>query len=179
MKIECEIRDINHDEVVHAMASRLLQRWSSSEGEDGGEPSELGKQLGRAVGRAVNARIEQIAVSLVREAFDTAIVERIAAAVDAVLAEGWRKTNSYGDAVGDRVDLKGRISEVILEKKSEGYQGAKYTLAESLVRERVTEVMDRDLKAEVEKAKASLRAQLDAAVTAKFVETLKQALGVR
>lgn len=180
MKIEFEIRDIERGEVIEAMARQILTVMVKEHDPEYGaneypDRSELAKLLAKGVGQ----KIERLAAEAVREHFDATIKARIESTVDEVLAEGWRKTDSYGNATGDRVDLKGRINEVITTKVRDGYSGPQYTLSEKLVADSVKEVMTSGLKHELEAARKSLRDQLDTAVTAKVAATIKEALGLR
>lgn len=181
MKIEAEIADIDRDEVIEAMARQLLTRYSMEYESDTGVPYEQPHKtpLNRAMRALLERKIDLLAQTLVRERFDRVVTERIAAAVDVVLDNGWTATDNYGNAKGPRVDLRGHISELLHDKKSEGYNKPSYTLAERLVTDKVSEVFSKELNKEIEAARAALRVQLDGMITTKFAETLKAALGLR
>ena len=181
MKIEIEIADINRNEVIEAMASQLLTEWHDEDDPETG-PTRYRREsnIGRDLKRFLEQKIAGLAETLVREQFDAIIHERIAKTVDQVLAEGWMRTDEYGNAVGDqRLDLKARISKLISDKQSEGYGGPKYTLSEKLVKEAVEKTLTRELNDEIAKARTSLRAQLDTIVNGKFAEAVKAAMGVK
>jgi len=176
MKIEIEIPDITQEQVVEAMASRLLEtRFADFEDDRSADGSRLGDRIAMAVER----RIVTIAERLVHEHFDADIKERIGDAVTVVIEEGWYKTDSYGNRQGDRLDLKGRINEILTEKRSDAYNGPKHTIAEKLVLERVKMTFDSAFTQEINGAKAALRQQLDALITGKFTAAIKEALGLR
>jgi hypothetical protein len=174
MKIECELKDIDHDEVVDAMARRLLERWSAAEGEDSGGPGAMGERLGRAV----NERIKQIADSLVRAAFDSTIKDRISAAVDAVLAEGWYETDSYGGRKGERIDLKARIGKTLTEARGDSYHRNPSLLHERLDAT-IKGFLDKEFSEVIHAAKTTLKEQLDTSVMRTVADTIKAALGLR
>lgn len=171
MKIECEIDDINRDEVVAAMARQLLTRWSDDDGET---PTDLGRSLTNAVSQ----RITKIADEVVREHFDDTIRERITAAVDAVLAEGWYESDGYGGKRGERMDLKGRINAALTAPRGDSYNRQKPLLQERLDKA-AESLLDSEFKKVVEDAQKKLRQQLDGAVMAKVAASIKEALGLR
>lgn len=183
MKIEFEIKDIERDEIVDAMARQMLTEMVSEEmdpEEGGGVHTYVRRsQLADDLRKSINAKISDLAENAVRECFDSAIKERIAATVDEVLEAGWVKTDGYGNPKGERTDLKGRINEVITEKKSHRYGQPEHTLADRLVVAKVEELFHGELGKEVEAARLKLRQQLDTVIAGKFAETLKSAMGIR
>lgn len=180
MKIEFEVRDITREEVVEAIASAMLKQMVSEWDDFAGSYERVAKSpLAEQLEKLIDAKVTEVTTDMVRACFDEKIHKRIADTIDEVLAVGWVKTDNYGNATGASLDLKGRINEIITEKKSTGYNRESRTLAEKLVAEKVHEVLTRELNAEIEKARASLRSQLDAVVAGKVAETIKQALGLR
>lgn len=173
MKIEFDIKDIDRDEVIAAMAHSLLHRWN----DDSGDSS---TDLGRLLGQAVKAKIEEVAKEVVRQHFDAAIHERIAAAVDTVIAEGWYETDGYGGRKGDRMDLRARIGKAMTEprRNSSGYNNQPSLIAER-VDEAAKEFLDKELRGEVDKAKAALRAKLDTSVMDTVANAVKSAIGLQ
>jgi hypothetical protein len=177
MKLEFDISDITREDLVNAMAEKLLTTYVREEETNSTYPTN--SPLAAQMRKLIEEKISALAEDHVREHFDETIKERISAQVDVVLAEGWRKTDGYGNANGQAVDLKGRINEIITEKKSTGYNRESFTLAEKLVQEKVREVFNDAFNKEIEAARKSLRDQLEVTVSAKFVETLKGAMGIR
>lgn len=178
MKIETEIPDINREEVIEAMARQLLGEWHEEVEHDvnASYMRHYPTKLGAAMKKYLDDKIEGLAQTLVREKFDQVIQDRIAAAVDAVLKEGWVKTDEYGSARGPAMDLKGRISEYLNHHDRYSSGGKRI---EGIVKEHVEKTLSGELRKEVDAAVASLRAQLNAAVSNKFVEAIKAAMGVR
>lgn len=178
MKLEFEIGDITREALIDAMAERLLLQVVYDE-ETGGSYRDH-SELGRKMGRALERRIDELATERVRECFEEVIKARIAATVDEVLAEGWQRTDRYGNRQdAERLDLKARISEMLAEKKHDGFGRQPISLAEEVVQKTVEGVLTRELQNEIEKARTALRAQLDAVVAGKVAETIKTALGLR
>lgn len=173
MKIEFDIKDIDRDEMIAAMAHNLLHRWSDDNGDS---PTDLGRLLGRAV----KAKIEEVAKELVRQHFDTVIHERIAAAVDAVIADGWYETDGYGGRKGEKMDLRARVSRAMTEPRRDS---GGYNNKPSLIAERIDEAakgfLDKELRGEVDKAKAALRAKLDTSVMDTVAAAVKSAIGLQ
>jgi AcrR family transcriptional regulator len=178
MKIETEIPDINRDEVIEAMARQLLTEWHEELDEETG-PTRYRREtkLGAAMKQFLEKKIDGLAETLVRERFDTVIAVRISAAVDEVLAEGWVKTDEYGGARGPKVDLKARISEFLSQK--DRYSSPNLNVIDKAVKDAVDKTLSGSFKTEIDAAVKSLRAQLDAAVSDKFVNAIKAAMGVK
>lgn len=177
MKIEFEIQDINRDEVIEAMARQLLVEWHEENDPETGPTTYLREtKLGDAMKRYLDQKIGDFAESLVREKFDEVIADRIASAVDDVLAEGWTKTDEYGSARGPKVDLKARIGSYLSEQD-------RYSSNQNVIDKAIKAALDKtlagDFKKEIESAVKSLRSQLEAAVSSKFTDAIKTAMGVK
>lgn len=181
MKIETEIPDINRDEIIGAMASKILLEWvREHDPEQGGTVEYPQKtELAKLLAKGVHQTIERLVTAMLREHFETTIKATVEKTVSDVLAEGWRRTDPYGHPKGEVISFKERINEIITEDTARGYGQPKRTLAQNLVVESVTKVFSEQFGKEIETARAELRRQLDAVVSGKFTETIKQALGLR
>lgn len=177
MKIETEIPDISREEVIESMARQLLTEWHEEFDEETG-PTGYRREtaLGAAMKQFLEKKIDGLAETLVREKFDEVVGMRIANAVDEVLAEGWVKTDEYGGARGPRVDLKARIGEFL--SKKDRYD-SHHNVIDKAVKEAVDKTLSGSFKTEIDAAVKSLRSQLDAAVSDKFVSAIKAAMGVK
>lgn len=176
MKIDFEIKDIDRDEVVDAMARALLGKWVEVYDETTGPYGDyLATKLAKALESAVKERIGKLAEEMVRSHFDDVIKARIDAAVDAVLAAGWQETNRYGEAAGVKLDLKARIGQQITGKDSYSHKSR----IDELVEKTVRDVTHGEFNKEIEAAKAKVRQQLDAVLSGKVAEALKQAMGLK
>lgn len=178
MKIEAEIKDIDRDEVIDALAAQLLGADGDEDEDEDGEGRRYGrKPLGTQLRKFLERKIEELAATVVRQGFDDAIRARINAAVDVVLAEGWRKTNQYGEPTGTALDLKARVSELLTQHADS------YNREPSLVTKRIDAVtggfLDKEFRPIIDQAKATLKAKLDATVMETVAVTIKTALGLR
>jgi hypothetical protein len=178
MKIETEIPDINRDEVIEAMARQLLTEWHEEVDEETG-PTRYRREtkLGAAMKQFLEKKIDGLAETLVRERFDEVVGMRIANAVDDLLTEGWSKTDEYGSVRGPRVSLKDRIGEHLSQK--DRYSSPSLNVIDKAVKDAVDKTLSGSFKTEIDAAVKSLRAQLDAAVSDKFVNAIKAAMGVK
>lgn len=177
MKIETEIPDINRDEVIEAMARQLLTEWHEEiDPETGPTRYQRISKLGESVERYLKKTIDETADKMVRAAFDESISARVSAAVDEVLAEGWSKTDEYGSPRGPKVDLKARISEFLLQKDRYNSNGNVIDVA---IKQAVDKTLSGAFKSEIDGAVKTLREQLNAAVSDKFVVAIKSAMGVK
>lgn len=183
MKIDIEIPDITQEAVIDAMAARLL----GCEYEHSGDPDDPTpvptrwdrKAIGKHLRTYFEGKVDELAQQAVREGIDDVIRARIAAAVDAVLADGWQATNNYGEPTGKTLDLKARISELLTTARGDGYSGRKPPLMEEHVKVAVEGFLSKELAPVVEAAKAALKLQLDAKVMKVVADTIANAVGIR
>ncbi len=177
MKIEFDIADIDRDEVIDAMARQLLNEWhEETDPETGPTRYRRETKLGASMRQYLDQKIDGLADTLVREKFDQVVGERIVAAVDEVLREGWTKTDEYGSARGPKVTLKDRISEFLSQRDR---YSSNQNVIDKAIKESLDKTLSGDFKKEIDAATKSLRAQLDAAVSDKFVSAIKAAMGVK
>ena len=182
MKIECEIPDINRDEIIERMAVRLLGFDYHRDPEDPDPTPEIAKWDSKAIGKHLRvyfeSKVAELAEQAVRRCFDDAIRSRIDAAVDVVLAEGWRETNNYGEQTGAKLDLKGRISKLLQEARGDNYN-RKASVLDERVELATKELIAAEFKPLIEQARATLKSKLDTSVMNTVAETIKASLGLR
>lgn len=123
--------------------------------------------INEKVGDAIEARVSKLVEEITRE--------RVSKDIDAVLAEGWVETNTYGEPTGKKYTVRDRVHAFFNAKDRYG--------TDSLVSRWVRDSVDRDLKeavaSETKAAKEKLRAMFDEALTGKFAATIREALGVK
>ena len=181
MKIEFEIKDIERDEVVGAIAGQLLTEWVTEHDDDTGGEVQYARRsaMAEALRRAVIARIDSIAAEVVRAGFDSVIKDRITAAVDGVLAEGWQETNNYGESKGARLDLKARIGKLLTETRGDGYSRQQPSVLDAAVSAATNGFLSKELQPVIDAAKANLKKCLDATVMKTVADTITNAVGLR
>ena len=119
---------------------------------------------------AVNNRIDTAAKDLVTEAIFT----RIAARVEEVVADGWPRTNNYGERTGQPISLKERVSAMLMDK---GYSSSQARI-DKIVEEAVAKTMQQHLSAPIAEARKKYETLLDQKAMAAFGNLLRKALGV-
>lgn len=145
-----------------------------------------GYEADKALDRAMELAVQQ-AVEMQREKLAEAVEDEIRGAVDAklgaiteemvrsevarVLAEGWRKTNSYGEPFGQLQTLKGLILEKITGR-SDSYSNSP-TMIEKLAQEQIREALQKEFGKELEAAREKLRALVDGTISEKMRDLLK------
>lgn len=136
--------------------------------------------LGR-VAEMVKERTEAAIRLHVRATVDAVVREvveaRVVGMVDAVLTEGWRKTDGYGSPTGPAITLKDRVSE-ILQARPNNYSGS-VSYLDGKISEEVNKVLTGELGKAIEEAKKKVRDTLDSAVMTKLQQALKEGLGLR
>jgi hypothetical protein len=130
-------------------------------------------RIGRASEKALTETIQE----RISAAVDAAVEARICAELEKAIAEGWPRTNSYGEVVGKAITLKERISEY-LHGKRDNYSSRGNRLEEA-VSEAVAKALREGFDKELDAAKKKFRAMFDDAVMGSWLKTVKQSLGVK
>lgn len=184
MKIEFEIQDISQEQVVEAMAARLLDDRYEHDDSDPENPDPTPrftwdrKRIGHHLREYFQRQFKAIADEAVRRAFDDAIKERIYAAIDATLSEGWQETNQYGECTGGKLDLKARIGKLLTETRGDSYNRQKSVLGEH-TEKAVEAIVSREFQPVIDAAKAHLKSCLDEKVMKTVSATIANAVGLR
>lgn len=138
------------------------------------------ERLSEQLEESVKAKLEKMAETAVElrtcELVDKLAHERIQKDIDAVLAEGWQKTDSWGNPMGKVTTLRERVRG-FLDAKEDDYH--RTTRVEKWLAESVKGALADALKVELEDAKKRLRESFDEVIKAKLHETLRTALGVK
>lgn len=143
--------------------------------------ADIGRIIGQRVEAAVcqhfDAAFKDAIKGQVADLVKSVTVKRIEAAVDAALEEGWQGTNTYGEPIGPKLGLKGRIAEMLT--KQEGDYNRRVTRVDRIAAETIDAALRAEFGKDITAARERFKAQLDAVVAAKFTETIKAALGLR
>jgi hypothetical protein len=138
---------------------------------------DLHEQVGYRVKEAVEARLEGVLEESVSELVQTRLRELTDEALrkemDRVLAEGWRKTNSYGEPTGDVVTLKSWILQYL----------TKSDYGRTPMEKVFSDVMEREMKSETgaifTEVKVKLRAMVDKEIATKLRAAVSEAIGAK
>jgi flagellar biosynthesis/type III secretory pathway protein FliH len=132
----------------------------------------LDEKIDEAITAAVAKKVSEVA--------EDVIEQRVTAAIDDALACGFPEFDRYSGKIKRRTSLRELIDELLTLKVSEyGSRDLKNTLIVQAVERAVRAVIDKELEAEVAKARAAVKSQVDDVIKAKLGETLKSALGLR
>lgn len=152
--MEIKLEGFREDQVVKAIAGMVEEQ--------------VHERVNEAVRGAIKGALE--------DAIGELVLEQLRPAVAALIAEGWQKTNDYGDPVGPRVGLKERVNEQL--QKCDSY-GSREPWVNKYVREAIEAELRGDLGKELTKAKEAIRGTVTGIVQQKLNETLAEALGLR
>lgn len=130
----------------------------------------IGRQIGQAFESFVKTQVAQTVGQMVREIGR----EHIDAEIRAILAEGWQRTDDYGQARGGRVSLRDRVQEMF--HKTDRYESR--SMFEKVIKEELDKALKGELGKELDAARAKIRAEVDQITRAKLNEALKSALGL-
>ena len=102
--------------------------------------------------------------------------ERIFREANALLEEGWKQTDSYGEPTGKVFTLRERVRGIFDGKDRNGYD--RLTMIEQWLKNAVERDLAKVLTEETELVRKQLKAAFDDVVKAKFAETLRKSLGL-
>lgn len=144
--------------LAHTVAEDYIRQAITTEVEKAVE-----RAVSDAVGGAVTALVEKIGQA------------RIGKEIERVMAEGWPRTNSYGERTGTAT-IKDRISEIL--NQQDRYSGNGRYIDETVKRQ-VQETLNKTLKADIDAARNKFKAEVDAVLTATIREALAKNLGLK
>lgn len=134
-----------------------------------------------SVQSALTLQVEAMLAEAVKEkvhALVDGITRReIEKAVKSCLDDGWQTTNSYGEPIGPKLGLKGRIAEILT--KQEGDYNRRVTRVQKIAAEVIDAAFRAEFGKQIKEAQQQFKQQVDSVVAAKFTETIKAALGLR
>jgi hypothetical protein len=131
---------------------------------------QVANQVASAFKAFIDKRVSDTVSELVREIGR----DQVDAQVRAILAEGWQKTDDYGQARGGRVSLRERVQEMF--HKADRYESR--SMFERVIKEELDKALKGELGKELEAARAKIRSEVDQITRAKLNESLKAALGL-
>lgn len=141
---------------------------------------ELKSRIESAIDGHVSAGVDEAVLQAVTTAVEPLVakvgLQKISKAVDEVLEEGWQITDEYGQPRTGKVSLKDRVSKILSEKNS--YSGSRSWLDE-LIKKRVDEVVNKDLKADIDAARAKFKAEVDSVLTGVIKKAVAEHFGVK
>lgn len=168
--------NIDEDRLVFAVANQIAAMHSQEYDEDGEPIATSGR-------KTIEDRVRQAVMKMVRDAVEAEVTKvteaSVKEAVDACLAEGWQKTNNYGEPSGPRMDLKARIGELLVKMQDNGYSSSRTNLVESIIKAQAEAAFKTEFAPVIADAKVKFKALLDGTISATLAETLKSALGLR
>lgn len=132
---------------------------------------DMKRQMDRAIEGASRDAIEEIAKDVAREP-----VER---EVRRLLDEGWQGTDQYGQRQAVKHTLSTFVLGLFTTPINDGYSGTKgATHVQKIAAKIVDEYVHKELSAEIAKVREALKAQVDGIIAGKFVEALRNAVGL-
>jgi hypothetical protein len=137
----------------------------------------IGGQIETHVKAAIDSKVDEAVGSAVAEMVEQIGRDRVSAAIDKTLNEGWPTVNSYGERVAcSNRTLKDRIGEILSAKDSYSSNGRWLdTLVKNLVNDAVTKHFQKDIDA----ARASFKQQVDGVLSSVVKKALGEHLGVK
>lgn len=169
--------DIDNGALIEQCASQILAQYHGDYDEDG----ELIDNGNNKPHKQIDRVIRETVVAQVRKRLDESIAtitkEHVAAAIESIMAEGWRKTNNYGEPTGPKMTLRDRISEQLTSVR-DSYNNRKPWIDE-LIEKHVSSAFAAEFAKQIEEARTKFRSMLDGTIAAKLQESLKSALGLR
>lgn len=131
--------------------------------------------LDRRIAERLDAAVEEHVAALVAETTK----ERIAAAVDAAIAEGFATFDRYNGRETGRTSVAEMVHKALSERAGSSGFREEGTLAEAAVRKAVKSLFDEQLANVMKALVADFKKQADGVFQAKIVAGMKEALGLR
>ncbi len=141
------------DRMERMLASFLQQQVSE----------ETQKRIRDTVAKQVDHCVGEITTNLLR------------AEVEAIVAEGWRETDTYGDATGRTITLRQRVAKTLDGRD----QYSRERHLDKLFTETLNAALRKELAEELQAARTAFRAKVDAVLNAKLHEALRDSLGLK
>lgn len=126
-------------------------------------------EIAKAVEKAVESVTEE------------AIKDRLTAAVEKAIEEGWQKTNHYGERTGPTVTLKERISAFLDSRQrwDSDYNTRETSLVDYVLQKMITKKLETEFTEIFKMAKETFKKAVDANLQDKVRSALTQALGIK
>jgi hypothetical protein len=185
--VSIQIPDITQEQVIEAMAARLLgEQYQRDDEFDPDDPTPRPasawdrKAIGKHLRQHFEARIKETVQSMVKDALDDAIRQTIATQVRAIMEEGYQPVDDRGRPSGARRTLRDIVLDALTVRvRRNSYSSDTVTVAERVTADTLEEALKRDFGKEISDATTRFRQQVDALIQGKFTETIKAALGMR
>lgn len=113
---------------------------------------------------------------------ETEIREAVRPLVEEALLSGIRKTNSYGDPIGEPMTLRAeivRIATDYMNKPSDSYSRGKGTVVQQFVKTEVDKAVKAELKTALDEAKEEVVAAVRGQAATLITKTITDLAGVR
>lgn len=140
----------------------------------------LNEAVELAIQNAIDAHVQDALGKAVKDAVydlvSKAGEKRVREEIDRAIAEGWPKTNDYGERVGPALTIKERIGQMLTSRDQYSGRG---TWVEESMKRKVEEALNKDLKADIEAARNKFKTEVDAVLTATIRDALAKNLGLK
>lgn len=134
-------------------------------------------QIARQVADRVEAALAEAVGEAVGRAVDKLGTKAIKEAIDKTLAEGWDTVNQYGEKKGcGKRTLKDRIGEILNMQDS---YGSSRRWLDGVIKAKVDEAVSKDLKSDIEVARAKFKTEVDSVLTGVIKDSLAKHFGVK
>jgi hypothetical protein len=129
---------------------------------------ELRENIKKRIQEEADRRLEEWIKAILSDELSA----RVQASIEAILTEGFHKTNGYGQPIGERLTVRDFVLDYLA--KNDGYNN-------SSRKDRIVSAeMERQIKKEMDDyARPKLRAEIDKVIQSKFAESLREALGLK
>ena len=124
--------------------------------------------------RSLEQRLDDAVTKRIEELADDVILDRLRAELERALAEGWKRTNTYGEPIGEPISLKERVSRMLENK--DPYRSSRW--ADDVMTKMVDEVYRKELAKPIAEAKEKVKKMLEDKALEGFGNLLRKAAGV-
>lgn len=172
MKIEVEIEQ---EDLIDRVASLIAfnAQYVDSDSPVPRPASTLANTIQEAVRDRVRIEIDKEIKAAIKKITD----ECIQVAVKEAVAEGWKKTDTFGHPIGPVMSVKDRINEILKEGGSNSYGNQKSRI-DQLAKETIENLLKTEFAEEIKAAREQFKQLLDKGIYSKVVDAVKSAMGI-
>jgi phenylpyruvate tautomerase PptA (4-oxalocrotonate tautomerase family) len=128
----------------------------------------VGEAVDKAVKKAISAGIDDAMRRLAEEALRPAIAE--------VIANGWQKTDSYGQPQGPKQSLAQRITEFLFERDRYSGNG---TVIDKVFKEELDKALKTEAGKAFQEALASFKGKVDTEINGRIISAVRSVMGLK
>lgn len=132
------------------------------------------KQMEHSIRESIRACVAKQVAALIEKQAEAIALEHVRPAVETIMTEGWKLTDSYGNPSGKRLTLRERIEEYLIQKC--GDYNSKTTRVDRIVEQHMDRALKNELSEQIRVVKANFHAKVEAEISKVLTQELQQTI---